>query len=212
MSERDVSIVHHLNSTSSISTPSTQTEFKYSHATFVKEGPTVFKRSSFMMFLCRCILLIALFVLRQISSDIDARVDSDAFLESFSYVDEDGTRRTVGHWADGPGWRRGGRSDSGEGSGGMHGEVPSDIQVSDILVSQKDHIKRMTERWDAFYRKYAGHIPYAVALKPDIMPLEGWESDGKPPKITTLKETNRLCRIYMHLYIYSCLLPTIFSQ
>lgn len=150
------------------------------HASFVSEGPDVMKRSSLMKFMARSILHMALFVVRQLPSDVDARLDTDAFLGAFSYATEDGHRGVVGPWIDGPGWRQ------------QHMDANSGPSVASAHntaspVSQDEHVVGKYEEWEAFYRKYAGHIPYAVAVKKKVCPLEGWTVGERLGKISSLK-------------------------
>lgn len=162
---------------------------RVNHATFAREGPNVMFRISMMVFFCRSFLLIVLFIVRQLPREFDVRVDSDAFFNSFSYVNEDGSRVTVGSWEDGPGWRR----HSTQGSTTRDTEPDISDRAAQDLVSQKDRVSNLYSRWLGFHAKYAGHIPYAVAMKAGIRALEGWTSEEIHSKLSTVKDGKSKC-------------------
>lgn len=121
---------------------------------FIVEGLTVMKPLSLMTFLTRCFLILMLSLVSQLPSQMDVQIDSDSFLNSFSYMDTDGVRRRVAPWFDGPGWR-------------------SQTRTS-VLESQEDRVAQLRNTWSEHQKKYGGHIPSAVCCLPDIAPLHGW--------------------------------------
>lgn len=158
-----------------------QTGLRVNHSTFASEGLSVMHRSSLMKFMARSLLHVACFVTRQLPASLDVRIDSDAFLNSFTFVDESGDRQQVGSWALGPGWRS---SSSSRGR-------DDDPSVCIDLISQKDRVEEQHRRWEEYHTKYAGHIPYAVAVKPGICALEGWDSEDIHSKLPASKLQKR---------------------
>lgn len=125
------------------------------------------KPSSVMLFLTRCLLLLMVTILSQLPKDMDAKINSDAFFGSFSYVDSDGRRRRVRPWISGPGWRS------------ARSIANNTNDDEDELVDQADKIADMRAAWDKHQRLCGGHIPSAVCCVPKIPPLVGW-SEGDP--------------------------------
>lgn len=143
---------------------------KIDATTFITEGPTIMSPSSVMSFLVRCFLLLVVTMVSQLPGELGAKVDSDSFLASFSFIDSDGARKRVGPWMDGPGWRRSNSPSSAS--------SPIDGMGAD-LVDQKAHLDSQRRLWTEHQNKCGGHIPSAVCTVADITPLEGW-SDGDP--------------------------------
>ncbi|KAF8961327.1 hypothetical protein BDZ97DRAFT_1760065 [Flammula alnicola] len=159
------------------------------HSTITEDGPSLMPRSAIMKFLCRAFLNIAVYVLGQLDPEIEARVDSDAFLNSFSFVTGDGTRRRVGPWVLGPGWRS------------LNAQASADLVEREKMVSQHDMLTERYEAWRTYYEHYASHIPFAVVKgkvdlsKIDNLNYTGYEINGrptqppKPPKKTRKKKS-----------------------
>ncbi|KAF8961283.1 hypothetical protein BDZ97DRAFT_1921356 [Flammula alnicola] len=128
------------------------------HSTVTEDGPSLMPRSAIMTSLCRAFLNIAVYVLGQLDSEIEARVDSDAFLHSFSFVTGDGTRRLQPIWS----------------------------SVKKWFNSQHDILTEHYEAWRTYYEHYASHIPFAVVKgkvdlsKIDNLNYTGYEKHGRP--------------------------------
>lgn len=142
--------------------------------------------SSLMKFMARSLLHVDSFVTRQLPDALDVQIDSDTFLQAFSFVDESGIRQRVGPWQYGPGYRS------------NTPREPSFHNPPDDLVSQKDYISEQYNRWEDFCTKYAGHIPYAVAVKPGVRALEGWNSDGVHSKLTSVRSNKGMSQLLTH--------------
>lgn len=166
------------------------------HATFAQEGPLIMSRGCFTEFIGRSVLQIASFITRQIPQDVGVRVDSNALLASISFVDEEGSRRRVRPWIDGPGWRNPG----GDASTTAFELVTDGSDDSD----QTEHIQSLHRRWERFAAKQAGHIPYAVAVKKGIHAIEGWDSNEIHKKMSGLKNPNgEYCAHCIFYYLLS---------
>lgn len=129
-------------------------------------------RASLMKFMGRSLLQKDSFIMRQMPDALGVRIDTDAFLSSFSFVDETGLRQPLGAWKHGPGWRS------------CPGNTDTSSDYQSHFQTQQSYIQQQHEQWEEFHARYSGHIPYAVAVKPGIRALEGWEDGNAHPKIT----------------------------
>lgn len=145
---------------------------------FIKEGPTIMSVPSTMDFLPRCSLLLILKMMSLLPPSMGVIVDSDAFLGSFSYVDDDGVRKKVGGWDNGPGWRRSLQESSSAGR--------ASCDDNNVYLSQADHLETQLQIWKEHENKYGAHIPSAVCCIAGITPLEGWSEGDSLDKIKPL--------------------------
>jgi len=101
----------------------------------------------------------------QMPQEYDMRIDMNQYFSAFSFVDDDGTRRQLEPWKLGPGYRlRQTQSPVHEG-----GRILVDSDFYDqtpIRLTEHD-------KWIAYYRHTAGHIPYAVSKKNGEGALDG---------------------------------------
>ncbi|KAF8972601.1 hypothetical protein BDZ97DRAFT_1913105 [Flammula alnicola] len=143
-------------------------------STFAEDGRVIIPRLSLVAFLAKSFLTVVLCILAQLDPLIGVRVDSDAFLGSFSFANEDGHRQRVGPWRLGPGWRSPNASNESE-----------NILHNSDLVSQKSLVADQYAKWRRYYRFYSAHIPFAVcsgsvpALEEDN--LDDGEDEVDPP-------------------------------
>ncbi|KAF8956817.1 hypothetical protein BDZ97DRAFT_1925083 [Flammula alnicola] len=157
------------------------------HATFPEDGLVPMTRSVLMSFICRALLGLVVLVLGQIDSSVKAKVDSDAFLGSFSFTTEDGAERRVGPWAMGSGWRSPGSQ-----------SVPN-LEVNRNLTSQRDIMKQQFDKWASYCDLYSRHLPYvmsAISLpRRDPRQVDDLERDYKknpaPPTSRTRKRNQK---------------------
>lgn len=160
-------------------------DVKLNAANFVVEGPTLMSHSALMKFLTRCFLVLILSVVAQLPKAMGVKVDSDTFMGSFYYVDEEGTDCRVGSWTEGPGWRN-------------HDRMAVDIDIDDThkvssamnsLTDQRSYLVGRWKLWSEHENKCGAHIPSALCCLPKITPLEGWTRGQPVPKIKPLSFT-----------------------
>ncbi|KAF8953459.1 hypothetical protein BDZ97DRAFT_1767424 [Flammula alnicola] len=143
-------------------------------STFAEDGRVIIPRLSLVAFLAKSFLTVVLCILAQLDPLIGARVDSDAFLGSFSFANEDGHHQRVGPWRLGPGWRSPNASNETE-----------NILLDSDLVSQQTLVDSQYAKWWRYYRFYSAHIPFAVcsgsvpAIEEDD--LDDGEDEVDPP-------------------------------
>ncbi|KAF8960611.1 hypothetical protein BDZ97DRAFT_1921995 [Flammula alnicola] len=143
-------------------------------STFAEDGRVIIPRLSLVAFLAKSFLTVVLCILAQLDPLIGARVDSNAFLGSFSFANEDGHRQRVGPWRLGPGWRSPNASNETE-----------NILLDSDLVSQQTLVDSQYAKWWRYYRFYSAHIPFAVcsgsvpAIEEDD--LDDGEDEVDPP-------------------------------
>lgn len=157
-------------------------EFKLNASNFVVEGPTLMSHSALMKFLTRCLLVLVLSIVAQLPKAMGVKVDSDAFMGAFYYVDEDGTNHQVGHWTFGPGWRNRDGMAIDDDITNTYKADSADFNLTD----QQSHLVSRWKVWSEHENKYGAHIPSTLCCLPKITLLEGWMHGQPLPKIKPL--------------------------
>lgn len=146
-------------------------EDKMNHTTFIAEGPTIMPPAAIVEFMARCLLILVLTMISQLPSNLNVKIDADAFLGSFHYTDENGASRRVDRWLDGPGWRKRQASDNSSNTDAI--DRPTDLE------DQKEHIAILQRKWEEHENRCGAHIPSALCTVAGITPLVGW-TEGQP--------------------------------
>lgn len=107
---------------------------------------------SLMTFIGRSMLGISQSLLSQVDPALRPKINSDAFLQAFSFEDQDGQAQNIGSWPLGPSWRP---------SNAVDNSQPTNPNLQ--LTSQHNVVADATAKWNSYFARYAGHIPYAVA-------------------------------------------------
>lgn len=126
------------------------------HANYASDGGVIMEPIAHVRFMTRGYLNHCLYSLLQLPSEYEPQIDSDKFLESFSFS-INGQRTTTGTWDLAPGWRAPSSPSSTASRSSM--TLPSTS-----LMSQVDIRKTAAQEWFAYFTKYSRHVPTAVAM------------------------------------------------
>lgn len=96
----------------------------------------------------------------QLNPFFKVKINSNTFLQSFMFKNNDDSLKIVKLWELSPTWR--------PAQSGISKNIPLIATVE--LVSQQDILLGQTRKWKQFLVCYAGHIPYAVC-KGLVQPL-----------------------------------------
>ena len=135
--------------------------------TFAEDGGAIMSPYDNFQHFVKSLLLLILFLLRQLPDNYAVRVDTQKFLDSVS-MQIDGKRVCAGSWPLGPGWRNPNAS-------------PTQTSTDELVDNTTEHALRSDaiKRYAAYYEKVAQFIPYIVISKRNLFrPYTEHNNDG----------------------------------